>query len=130
MVGIYKITNPLNEVYIGQSVDIDIRIYNHSKRSSNKLLRESIEKHGWSNHKIEILCECEEYELNQKETEYIKTYLIKGNVFNNHLHGTNGGRKKLTNERFQIRCHPKVIQDVRKYAKEKSEEFINNQKTK
>lgn len=40
------------------------------------------------------------------------------------------GRKKLTNERFQIRCHPKVIQDVRKYAKEKSEEFINNQKNK
>lgn len=33
------------------------------------------------------------------------------------------GRKKLTNERFQIRCHPKVIIDVRKYAKEKSEEY-------
>jgi len=33
------------------------------------------------------------------------------------------GRKKLTNERFQIRCHPKVIKDVRKYAKERSEEY-------
>lgn len=40
------------------------------------------------------------------------------------------GRKKLTNERFQVRCHPKVIQDVRKYAKERSEEFINAQKDK
>ncbi len=42
------------------------------------------------------------------------------------------GRKKLTNERFQIRCHPKVIQDVRKYAKERSQEeqqrIINQQK--
>ena len=36
------------------------------------------------------------------------------------------GRKKLTNERFQIRCHPKVIIDVRKYAKEKSEEYDKN----
>lgn len=34
------------------------------------------------------------------------------------------GRKKLTNERFQVRCHPKVIKDVRKYAKEKSEEYL------
>lgn len=35
------------------------------------------------------------------------------------------GRKKLTNERFQIRCHPKVIKDVRKYAKEQSEQYLN-----
>jgi len=114
MIGIYKITNPLNEVYIGQSVDIDIRIYNHSKRSSNKLLRESIEKHGWSNHKIEILCECEESELNQKETEYIKAYIIKGNVLNNHLHTTNSGRKKLENKAYTIRCEKSIIADVRK----------------
>jgi len=38
------------------------------------------------------------------------------------------GRKKLTNERFQVRCHPKVVQDVRKYAKEKSEEYLNKLK--
>lgn len=40
------------------------------------------------------------------------------------------GRKKLTNERYQIRCHPKVIKDVRKYAKEKSEEYLNESKKK
>jgi len=38
------------------------------------------------------------------------------------------GRKKLTNERYQIRCHPKVIAQVRKYAKEKSEEYLNKLK--
>jgi len=42
------------------------------------------------------------------------------------------GRKKLTNERFQIRCHPKVIHEVRNYAKERSQEeqqrIINQQK--
>lgn len=36
------------------------------------------------------------------------------------------GRKKLTNERFQVRCHPKVIKDVRKYASEKSEEYLKS----
>ena len=34
------------------------------------------------------------------------------------------GRKKLTNERFQIRCHPEVIWEVRVYAKEISEKHI------
>ena len=33
------------------------------------------------------------------------------------------GRIKLTNQRYTVRCHPKVINDVRKYAKEKSEEY-------
>jgi len=37
------------------------------------------------------------------------------------------GRKKLTNERFQVRCHPKVIKDVRKYAKEKSEDYLSKE---
>lgn len=40
------------------------------------------------------------------------------------------GRKKLTNERFQVRCHPKVIKDVRKYAKERSEEHLKLQSDK
>ena len=38
----------------------------------------------------------------------------------------NAGRKKKSNEAFTVRCHPKVIIDVRKYAKEKSEEYDKN----
>lgn len=47
----------------------------------------------------------------------------------------NAGRKKKSNEPYTVRCHPKVIKDVRKYAKERSEEYqesiVNhvNQKT-
>lgn len=33
------------------------------------------------------------------------------------------GRPKLEKKTFPVRCHPKVIIDVRKYAKEKSEEY-------
>ena len=121
MIGIYRIVNPLNEVYIGQSLDIDLRIYNHQRRSSNRLLRESIEKYGWINHKIEILCECEPEELNSKEEYFIKDHLIGDfRIFNSSLNATNAGRKKKSNEAYTVRCHPKVIIDVRKYAKEKS----------
>lgn len=129
MIGIYKITNPLNEVYIGQSKDIDLRLYHHKRKSSNKLLKESIEKYGWVNHKIEVLCECTSDELNEKEEYFIKTYLVNNlKIFNSFFTGTNGGRKKLTNERFQVRCHPKVIAQVRNFAKEKSEEYLNKLK--
>ena len=38
------------------------------------------------------------------------------------------GRNKLTNQRYTVRCHPKVIKDVRKYAKEKSEEQLKKDK--
>ena len=33
------------------------------------------------------------------------------------------GRPKSEKKTFPVRCHPKVIIDVRKYAKEKSEEY-------
>ena len=42
----------------------------------------------------------------------------------------NAGRKKGTNSAYTIRCHPKVIKDVRKYAKERSEEFLEQSETK
>lgn len=42
----------------------------------------------------------------------------------------NAGRKKKTNEPYTVRCHPKVIKDIRKYAKEKSEEYLNESKEK
>ena len=36
------------------------------------------------------------------------------------------GRPKSEKKTFPVRCHPKVIIDVRKYAKEKSEEYDKN----
>jgi len=39
------------------------------------------------------------------------------------------GRKKFIGKRYPVICHPKVIKDVRKYAKEKSEEYVKNTTT-
>ena len=36
------------------------------------------------------------------------------------------GRKKFIGKRYWVISHPKVIIDVRKYAKEKSEEYDKN----
>jgi hypothetical protein len=74
MMGIYKITNPNQHIYIGQSVNIEKRFYRYSIISSNvktqtKLYR-SLLKYGTDNHKFEILEICNSEELNQKERYY------------------------------------------------------------
>ena len=53
MVGIYKITNPNNRIYIGQSWNIESRLYSYKNgrcKNQRKLLN-SIKKYGWENHK-------------------------------------------------------------------------------
>jgi hypothetical protein len=70
MVGIYKVTNPIGQVYIGQSKDVDQRIKKHKGIiSSHKqyLLKESYLKYGFENHKFELINEC--YEENLLEFE-------------------------------------------------------------
>lgn len=78
MIGIYKITNPKNRVYIGQSIDIEKRFYYYSIKScfKQKRLYNSLLKYGFENHKFEILCECEPEELNNKERYYQELYNV------------------------------------------------------
>lgn len=97
MIGIYKITNPENKIYIGQSKNIDSRIYQHKIRSSSKQLRESIEKYGFDNHKIEIIEECEPNLLLEREKHFINLYRNNFSVFNDYA-----GRPK-TEETVTIR---------------------------
>ncbi len=70
MVGIYKITNPNGKVYIGQSVDIEKRIAKYkwlSAISKQPQILRSITKHGWENHKWEVLEECNIDQLDELE---------------------------------------------------------------
>lgn len=72
MIGIYKITSPSNKVYIGQSVNIERRKreYSNVGCKGQILLYNSINKYGWLSHKFEVVCECEDNELNDKERYY------------------------------------------------------------
>lgn len=97
--GIYKITNPKNKIYIGQSINITNRKYQYSKKQCKRQYKiyNSINKYGWENHKFEILCECDINSLNMLEEFFIKKF----DSFNtpHGLNLTSGG-------------------DVRKHAKE------------
>jgi group I intron endonuclease len=72
MIGIYKITSPSGKIYIGQSVNILSRInkYKNAKCITQPIILKSILKYGWDNHIFEIVCECEQSELNEKERYY------------------------------------------------------------
>ena len=72
MIGIYKIISPTGKIYIGQSINIEKRkkYYNQGNCKGQIRLHNSIVKHGWINHKFEIIEECLETELNDKERYY------------------------------------------------------------
>lgn len=72
MIGIYKITSPSGKIYIGQSVNILSRInkYKNAKCITQPIILKSILKYGWENHIFEIVCECEQSELNERERYY------------------------------------------------------------
>ena len=79
--GIYKITNTItDECYIGQSVDIYKRWCEHCKCGlgidtppGNKLYK-AIQEYGLENFTFELLTECTQSELNEKERYFIELY--------------------------------------------------------
>jgi group I intron endonuclease len=86
MIGIYKIINPKGKIYIGQSIDIESRLKRYkcistSTKGQVKIYR-SLVKYGVDNHKFEILCICEEFELNKKEREYQELFDCVNNGLN------------------------------------------------
>lgn len=69
MIGIYKITNPKGKIYIGQSTNINKRFkqYKIIDCKNQIKLYNSLSKYNPENHLFEILEECEEELLNEKE---------------------------------------------------------------
>ena len=79
--GIYKITNLItDECYVGQSVDVYKRWNDHCKCGlgidtppGNKLYK-AIQEYGLDNFTFELLTECKQAELNEKEKYFIELY--------------------------------------------------------
>ena len=78
--GIYKITSPDNNIYIGKSKDIKKRFtdYTNLQCKQQKRLYYSLKKFGWYNHKFEIIELCLESELSDLEAKYIHIYAKGG----------------------------------------------------
>ena len=86
MIGIYKITNKVNnKVYIGQSSDIKrrwkdhkITAFNPKDRGYDYPLYRAIRKYGLDNFDFDILEECSQDDINEREIFYVKEYNAHG----------------------------------------------------
>jgi group I intron endonuclease len=78
MLGIYKITSPSGKVYIGQSTNIKKRWLHYTALdcADQPKLYNSLIKYGVSNHKFEVLEECEIDLLNEKERYWQELYNV------------------------------------------------------
>ena len=75
--GIYKITSPTNRIYIGKSNNINRRFKDYRKpvkKGRKSLIHDSIKKYGYDSHIFEILEQCEEDRLNEREMFYIEYF--------------------------------------------------------
>lgn len=101
MTGIYKITNSINgKVYVGQAVDIKRRWQEHNSHSFspthssyNHTIHRAIRKYGIENFIFEVLEECSETLLNEKEIYWIAKLNSKQNGYNM----TDGGDSTANN---------------------------------
>lgn len=100
VIGIYKIINPKNEVYVGQSINIKNRKDSYRKLACKRQpkIYNSLLKYGWNNHKHEIIEECSIDQLDKKETYWKQYYLdqVGGNwnkVLFYGLYDSGGGPK-------------------------------------
>lgn len=108
MVGIYKITNNINDkVYVGQSINIEQRWKAHRTKPNqvngsqyDSPLYRAIRKYGLSNFSFEVIEECKQEDLNEREIYWINFYqsfnLDKG--YNLTLGGSNPGDTVLSKE--------------------------------
>lgn len=79
---IYKYTNRSNgKCYIGQTVDIKVRCRQEKYTTCTKFYR-AIQKYGWDNFDFEILCECSENEVDERERYYIAFFDSVNNGYN------------------------------------------------
>lgn len=79
---VYKITNPIGQVYIGVTSNLYKRLFQHSnsvKYEVNKnsgLMRDSVLKYGWDNHQVEVVW-CSESATEKDAFEVEMNMIIK-----------------------------------------------------
>lgn len=102
---IYKITNPNNKIYIGQTVNLYNRVYKYKNLLCKRQpkLYNSIKKYGWDNHTIEIIdeiwCGLNNNIINIREKYWIREY----DSMNVGLNCNEGGDNKVFTEETRLK---------------------------
>lgn len=91
---VYKITNPKGSVYVGQTVDLYLRLIHYKKGHTHKQKKiyASLQKYGYDNHVVEVLECCPREKLNEREIFWINEL----DSFVNGMNLTSGGDSKYT----------------------------------
>ena len=103
--GIYKITNPNGQAYIGQSVEIERRwkTYRNYGCHGQTLLYESLKQHGSEAHQYVVLEECYCDDLDKRETyhkqQFVNEYGWKKALFATLNDPPTRAQKKAYNKR-------------------------------
>ena len=100
MIGVYKITNPIGEIYIGASKNLQRR-FKEYKKSNYKYQRkifESVSKYGVENHIFEIIEECSIEKLNERERYNQEIYNSVEKGLNCQYVNTNFKKRKFSKE--------------------------------
>src|SRR3990167_9933788 len=100
LIGIYKITSPIKRIYIGQSLDILQRWDNYKKLNCKFQVRlyRSLKKYGWDKHKFEIICQCDESELNNLEKYYVDLFGTFNSEYGMNLKDGGGSKGMASDE--------------------------------
>lgn len=115
MIGIYKITNKLNNhSYIGLSTKLEERWKYHQtpynqERESNKTLYKAFAKYGIENFTFEILEECSIKELGERE----KYYIAKYDTYHNGYNMTSGGEDNVGDAHPRHKLSEEDVIDIR-----------------
>jgi group I intron endonuclease len=106
--GIYRILNTINnKTYIGSSVNIDNRKYKHFWMLSrgihdNEYLQKSFNKYGKDTFIFEVLEECDELKLIDRENFYIDKYKSNNLTLGYNLSTVNEFRRNTYNTEVKI----------------------------
>ena len=132
MVGIYKITNPKGQIYIGQSINIDRRWKEYKrlqKRSAGRKLLNSLKGYGIDKHSWEVIEECEMEQLHERELYWKQFYKsVEYGLNCDYFDNSGGPRSEETKQRISEGAKGKKRSEYtkQKMRKPKTEEHKQN----
>jgi group I intron endonuclease len=131
-IGIYKITNPRGQIYVGQSINIERRFKEYkrlSKRAAGRKILNSLKGFGVANHVFEIIEECLIEQLHEREHYWKKHYTSVENGLNcDYFDNSGGPRSEETKRRISEGAKGKKRSEEtkQKLRKPKTEEHKQN----